>query len=369
MALLQQIPSISIIVPTYREAENIAVLIDRIKQLIESKDLNVEMIIVDDDSDDGIDAIVEKLGQPWVKLLIRKEATKGLSESVLDGLKIARNDVTVVMDADLSHPPEAIPQMLYALLAGVQMCVGSRYVTGGSTSDDWGILRWLNSRIATCLSRPLTDLKDPMSGFFAVWRSAIKIDELRPTGYKIGLEILVKSDFTHVSEVPIHFNDRVAGESKLTLKEQVRFLRHLRRLYIYRARFWTDLIQFAAVGVSGVIVNLIVVSVLVALSMPSTPSILAGIFVSFCSNFLLNRSITFRGHSEKTFWQQLLGFGCACSIGALLNFCVAYYMIRLLPNCPIQLAAITGIGAGFIVNFILNRYHIFKETRYIKEKT
>jgi dolichol-phosphate mannosyltransferase len=171
-----------------------------------------------------------------------------------------------------------------------------------------------------------------------------------------------------VSETPIHFIDRVAGESKLTLGEQVRFLRHLRRLYIYRARFWTDLIQFAGVGVSGAIVNLAVVSVCVALGVPATSSIVAGILVSFCSNFLLNRSITFRGHTEKTFWQQLVGFACACSVGALLNFYVAYLVMRLSPNCPVQLAVLAGIGAGFMVNFVLNRYHVFKETRYFEKK-
>ncbi|MGZ0707753.1 glycosyltransferase [Coraliomargarita sp. W4R53] len=136
--------------PTYREADNIAVLIGRIQRLIESENLDAELIIVDDDSDDDIEAIVADLGQPWVNLQIRKELPKGLSESVVDGLQSATKDVVVVMGADLSHPPEAILQMLHALLAGFEMCVGSRYVAGGSASDDWGLLHWLNSRITTC---------------------------------------------------------------------------------------------------------------------------------------------------------------------------------------------------------------------------
>src|SRR5690349_15415001 len=107
------------------------------------------------------------------------------------------------MDADLSHPPEALPGMLTKLREGADFVLGSRYVRGGTTSDDWGVLRWLNSRVATWLARPLTSVRDPMSGFFALRRSTFEAGrEFNPIGYKIGLELIVKCGCERVVEVP-----------------------------------------------------------------------------------------------------------------------------------------------------------------------
>ena len=104
---------------------------------------------------------------------------------------------------------------------------------GGTTDDDWGVFRWLNSRVATLLSRPFTSIKDPMSGFFALRRATFrKADELNPVGYKIGLELIVKCRCRRVTELPLHFSDRVHGESKLSIREQAKYIRHIRRLFM-----------------------------------------------------------------------------------------------------------------------------------------
>lgn len=355
-------PSVSIVVPTFEEATTIAALIEKIDEVLVCREaIDLELIIVDDNSRDGIEAVVDELKQPWVRFHRRTEPSRGLSESVLCGFDYANNDVLVVMDADLSHPPEAVPAMLLALLSGFEIVVGSRYVAGGTTDHNWGILRWLNSRIATCLTRPLTDLKDPMSGFFALFRDKLKPQApLRPTGYKIGLEIIVKCGFQRVAEVPIQFKNRTTGESKLTLKEQLRFMRHLRRLYIYRARFWTDLIQFGCVGGSGIMLNLVVVTLAVNVGIPDASAIALGILLSFFSNFVLNRLITFSDRREQTVWHQLFGFAAACSIGALANLLVAQLVVYLRPEWPIQSAVLLGVACGFIFNFVINRYHVFK---------
>ena len=143
------------------------------------------------------------------------------------------------MDADLSHPPSAIPSMVERLQRGESdFVLGSRYIEGGSIHDDWSFFRQLNSIIPSLLARPLCPLKDPMSGFFAIRRAEMpEASRLSPIGYKIALEIFVKGDFGKASEVPIHFADRQHGESKLSLKEQLNFLRHLARLYAYKLRF------------------------------------------------------------------------------------------------------------------------------------
>jgi dolichol-phosphate mannosyltransferase len=154
---------------------------------------------------------------------------------VLDGLRQSTGNVLVVMDADLSHPPEKIPEMVGALAEGADIAVGSRFAEGGTTDDTWGFFRWLNSRVAMILAMPLTSLKDPMSGFFAMRRATFVAGrDFNPLGYKIGLELIIKCRCRHVIEIPIHFSNRYRGRSKLSFKEQLRYLRHIRRLYAYK---------------------------------------------------------------------------------------------------------------------------------------
>lgn len=226
---------VSIITPAYREAENLPELISRIAPLrLSPHHLDLELIIVNDESDDDTAAVVRSAAQPWVRLLTRS-TERGLSSAVVRGLEAATRDYLVIMDADLSHPPESIPRLINALDEGASFAVGSRYVPGGSTDDRWTLFRLINSRIATLLARPLTHLKDPMSGFFALKHTTLKsAAPLNPIGYKIGLELLVKCGCRDVTEVPIHFASRVRGTSKLTVREQLRYIQHLARLMRFR---------------------------------------------------------------------------------------------------------------------------------------
>lgn len=195
---------------------------------------SLELLIVDDDSRDGTEELLLKLQLPWVELIVRKQ-DRGLSQAVLAGLARARGRQLVVMDADSSHPPEAIVPMLAAIADGAELVVGSRYIAGGTTADDWGLFRYLNSRIATLLARPLTSLTDPMSGFFALPRTVFqRAEKPNPLGYKIGLELLVRCRCQDVREIPIHFSNRTHGESKLTIEQQLLYLRHLARLYRFK---------------------------------------------------------------------------------------------------------------------------------------
>ncbi len=130
-------PSVSVIVPTFKEAENLPLLIDRLSHLRGNNSMDLELLIMDDDSKDGTEELVASLSQKWIRLVTRT-TDRGLSVAVCDGLKRAQGDVIVVMDADLSHPPESIPALVTALMDGYDFALGSRYVKGGSTSDDWG---------------------------------------------------------------------------------------------------------------------------------------------------------------------------------------------------------------------------------------
>ncbi len=251
-------PSVSVIVPTYREADNLPLLIQELALLKEANHLTLELIIMDDNSQDGTEERIKELNLPWVHLIIRTK-DRGLSPAVVDGFKAAQYETIVVMDADLSHPVSAIPAMLDTLQQGYDFVIGSRYVDHASTDESWGWLRKLNSKGASLMAWPLTTVNDPMSGFFAFRKSLLEaIEYLNPVGYKIGLEVLVKSRVTKVKEIPIHFSDRKFGQSKLSIWEQLKYIQHLRRLYIYRFPEWAHLSQFIVVGALGVIVNLAV---------------------------------------------------------------------------------------------------------------
>lgn len=223
---------VSIVVPTFREVDNLAALTTRITAAMTAADLPHEIIVVDDNSRDGTEELCAGLcadGLP-LRLIVRRDE-RGLSSAVLRGFAEARGDVLVCMDADLSHPPEAVPQLVHALAAGADFVIGSRYVRGGTTDQSWGLFRWLNSKVATVLARPFTTARDPMAGFFALRQATFAAaSRLDPIGYKIGLELIVKCRCRRVAEIPIHFADRRAGESKLNLREQLNYVRHLARL-------------------------------------------------------------------------------------------------------------------------------------------
>lgn len=367
MARIHVSVPLSIVVPTYRERDNISHLIDRIARLKADHDLEIELIFMDDQSRDGSVEAVAASGHDWVRIVERTGA-RGLGPAVIDGFRLARHPVLVCMDCDLSHPPEKIPQMVLALSSGQQFVIGSRYVPGGSTDDDWGFFRWLNSKVATGLARPLTKARDPMSGFFALRKADFQeAQDLNPIGYKIALELIVKCGFQNVGEVPIHFSDRQHGESKLTLKEQLKYIQHLRRLYLYRFSHAMYLAQFLVVGALGVVVNMAVLTLLLWSGLGGQVAIAGGIVVSVATNFLLNRRFTFSYARKRNPVTQFLGFLAASTIGTVVNYAVSMIMLQsVLPasHSSIYLASLTGIAAGMVFNFLGNRYMVFRK-RYV----
>jgi dolichol-phosphate mannosyltransferase len=359
-------PVIDVIVPAYQEAENIKPLIERISQVREQQSMNINVFIVDDNSQDGTEQAVADIALDWVKLLVRK-TDRGLSSAVLAGLAEGTGDIVLVMDADLSHPAEAIPSMVAELQAGADFVVGSRYVEGGSTDDNWGFYRWLNSQIATLLARPFVKIKDPMSGFFAMPRRQFsQAKDLNPIGYKIGLELIVKCACKRVVEVPIHFTDRVRGESKLTLIEQLKYVQHVRRLFLYKYAGSSEVVQFLAVGASGVAVNLGVLSLLVMLGMSAKIAVVLAIAVSVVTNFLLNRRFTFSHSRDEPVASQFLKYALSVSAGTVVNIAVALSLVEAYPDMKVQLASFVGIVAATLFNFTAMKFLVFKR-RFYKE--
>lgn len=226
---------VSIVVPTYREVENLPVLTERIFSALRQANIPGELIIVDDNSRDGTDAAVERLAKDYPIRLITRTDERGLSSAVIRGFAEAKHDLLLCMDADLSHPAESVPDLVRAVAEDrAEFCIGSRYTEGGKTKEDWGPLRRLNSWGATLLAKPLTSARDPMAGFFCLRRETLEraqAADLNPIGYKIALEIMVKAGCRRVAEIPIEFSDRLHGESKLTFEQQLLYLKHLLMLY------------------------------------------------------------------------------------------------------------------------------------------
>lgn len=252
-------PSASIIVPTYKEALNIPILTTRLFNALKSAGIEAELILVDDNSNDGAEKVVEGLTRELPVRLIVRTNERGLSSAVIRGFEEAKNEILLCMDADLSHPPESVPDVIAPIANGTaDFCLGSRYVAGGKTKEDWGFLRWLNSKVATLMARPLTNAKDPMAGFFCIHRRTLekgKAAGLNPIGYKIALEIMIKAGCERVVEVPIEFSDRLHGKSKLTLRQQLEYLRHLARLYRFKrpvASLLVPVFAFAIIAFLGV---------------------------------------------------------------------------------------------------------------------
>jgi dolichol-phosphate mannosyltransferase len=356
------LPSLSVIVPTYKESESLPLLLDRVGALRAKLGLDLELLIMDDNSRDGTEELIAQKALPWVRLVVRT-SNRGLSPSVVDGLKLAKNEILVVMDADLSHPPERIPDMVDALSKGSEFVIGSRYVAGGTTDDAWGVFRWLNSKVATLLARPFTRLSDPMSGFFALRKSLFeRATALNPVGYKIGLELLVRCKVAKAAEIPIHFAQRQKGESKLSFKEQLRYIQHVRRLFTYCYPNWAALIQFLVVGATGLVVNLVALTLLLWARMPVKWAVAGAIAISMLSNFYLNRRFTFSYARQNSIFKQLIGFVAGCSLGLLINYGVTLWILALSPHLMPQLAAMAGILAGTGANYIACRFGVFRQT-------
>lgn len=260
--------SLSVIIPTYNERENIEYVLSRCLESLDGYD--VECIVVDDDSPDRTWAYVDEAyhGDSRVRVLRRTDA-RGLATAVADGFAASSTEYCAVIDADLQHPPERLLDLLEALEAGADIAIGSRHIDGGGI-ENWSRARKLVSMGATNIAKALVPatrgIADPMSGFFAVRRELVTDVHLDPTGYKILLELLTKCEYETVVEVPYVFTERERGESKLSATEYQSFLEHLVMLTTINYGL-TDHIspsravrvaEFAAVGGLGILVNMLV---------------------------------------------------------------------------------------------------------------
>ena len=198
-----------------------------------------ELIIVDDGSPDGTADLAESYAPAHPVRVVRRPGKAGLASAVLAGFGDARGDVLLVMDADLSHPPEAVPSLVSAIDQGADLAVGSRYVKGGGTKD-WPLKRRIVSRAACLMGNVLVPVRDCTSGFFAIRRNAIDGVKLNPIGFKIGFEVMARAKYKKVVEVPYVFRDRELGKSKFGRREILQYLVQLGQVARDRVRPKSD---------------------------------------------------------------------------------------------------------------------------------
>jgi len=348
---------LSIIIPTYNERDNIQPLVERLHRVLAGQ--SYEVIFIDDDSRDGTAEAVREMEKHFpVRVLVRKDK-KGLASAVVDGISYAAGDIVAVMDADLQHPPEVIPALLQALENGADVAVASRYVKGGG-SVGLGPVRKLVSRGAALIAHialPETrPVHDPMSGFFMFRKRVVEGVELKPTGYKILLEILVRGKEQKLAEVPFLFALREKGKSKLNFRQQVDYLRHVYSL-MQRRRELVRFGKFCLVGGSGVVVNEGILWLLTEFG--GLRYYISSIFAiegSIISNFVLNDYFTFadrRAGKTGSFMFRLLKFNTTCVAGALIQYGLLLLFTSVL-GVNYLISNLFGIAAATLWNYLVN---------------
>jgi dolichol-phosphate mannosyltransferase len=366
--------TLSLIIPTYNEGQNLVPLITALVDILEPVLPNdYELIVVDDDSPDLTWRQGLALGDRVPQLrVMRRQGERGLSSAVIRGWQVAQGRVLGVIDADLQHPPEVLQELLAAIQTGADLAVASRHVEGGGVSE-WSLARRVLSRGAQTLGLLILPgvvgrVSDPMSGFFMVRRQTIAGPILNPKGYKILLEVLGRGTIDTITEVGYVFQERQEGSSKVTWRQYLDYIHHLLRLraggrlsHLHQRFPWRRFLRFGLVGLSGVVVDMVILYLLHStLGFPLTRSKIVAAEIAILNNFIWNDAWTFadvslrqRGWSAR--FKRFLKFNLICLGGLVLNVLVLNLIYNLIFGQRwAYLANLIAIGLVTIWNFWLN---------------
>ncbi|ELP85096.1 Undecaprenyl-phosphate 4-deoxy-4-formamido-L-arabinose transferase, putative [Entamoeba invadens IP1] len=341
-----EMTDLSIVVPTYNEVDNIEELITTLEKTLGDK-MNYEILVMDDNSPDKTGAKVQELQKAGHKCEATIRTTnKGLSPAVIEGFDKAKGDVILVMDADLQHPISVVPKLFEAIKNGAEVAVGSRHCPGGGI-ENWAFHRRVISWGAALLARHSQT-------------KILKEAKLEAKGYKILLEVLVKTHAKHVVEVPITFTTRTHGESKLTGGVMTNYLIHLFHLFMYPGT--APLLKFLVVGVIGTLVDVSVFSMLNAMGLNPSLAQAFSFACGLCNNFFLNSLWTFPQNvdtKEKT--KQFVKFATVCGVSFILRSILFTIGRMYVPDqFPyIQMLLIFVIASLTIVNFVGSKLFVF----------
>lgn len=352
---------LSIVIPTYNEKENILVLLKKINTEFKENKIKGELIVVDDGSPDGTGNLVENLKKKQKNIkIIHRKGKLGLSSAVLEGFKVSKGNVLGVMDADLSHPAEKIPEMFEIIKKGkADFVIGSRYIRGGRI-EGWGLKRMIMSKVATLLARPFTKVKDPMTGFFLIRKKCVEDKEFNSKGFKILLELILKADYKNIKEVPIVFVNRTEGKSKAETKEIFNYLKNLMGYWSYRRKVIDEFFRFALVGILGTLINLAILYIFTEfIGIYYLVSAIIAFLVAVTHNFILNKIWTFKEKINHLFTKKYIQFFIVSIFALVINLIFLYIFTEFL-NIYYMISQALAIGISFIANFIGNKIWTFK---------
>ncbi|MFI8498104.1 glycosyltransferase [Streptomyces sp. NPDC085524] len=361
--------SVTLIIPTFNESGNVAELLRRLGDAL-PEHLPCDVLFVDDSTDDT-PAVIEKAAadHPFpVSVLHREVPEGGLGGAVVEGIRRADTDWVVVMDADLQHPPHLVPELVgEGMRTGADLVVASRYISGGSRAGLAGNYRIAVSRGATWLTkglfpRALRGISDPMSGFFAMRRSVVTADALKPLGYKILLELAVRCRPGKVAEVPFVFQDRYSGESKSTAREGMRFLAHLASLR--SATPLARMIGFGLIGLSGFVPHLAALWLLTHTGMHYLPAEILANQAGVLWNFVLIEVLLFRDRRRHRHWADRVGrFALLANADLLLRIpLIAVFVAKL------GMSVLPATALALVTTFVL-RFAATEALVYLPRKT
>ena len=390
IGLNSQKNTLSLIIPTYQERDNIKNVVIKASQVLdEFIPGNYELIVVDDDSPDGTWEFAVSLMAEYPQLrVMRRQHEQGLSSAVIRGWQAARGHILGVIDGDSQHPPLVLSQLLDAIQQGADLAVASRHVEGGGVSS-WSFVRRFLSRGAQILGlvilpKVLDRLSDPMSGYFMVHRKCITNVTLNPVGYKILLEVIGRGRVKQITEVGYVFCERKQGESKVTWKQYLEYIHHLVRLRFSTGRLGKlnqgmnfpigRFIRFGLVGLSGVFVDMAVLYLLsdpTTLGFPLTRSKIIAAEIAMINNFLWNDAWTFADVvMQQQQWRQrlkrFLKFNIICLAGLVLNILVLNLVFNFMVSNR-YIANLIAIAIATIWNFWVNLKLRWRVTQVIKK--
>ncbi|WP_029151323.1 glycosyltransferase [Microbacterium indicum] len=350
---------VTVVVPTFNERGNVAELVRRAAAALAGR--RAEILFVDD-SNDGTDDEIARVASDApipVRMIHRDRPTAGLGGAVVEGFRAARSDVCVVMDGDLQHPPEKIPEIVDRLAEGdVDIVPGSRYVGGGSATGLADASRHLVSRASTLVTHAmfpvrLRQVTDPMTGFFGVDRTRIDLATLKPRGFKILLEILVRSPL-RVAEVPFEFADRFAGASKASFRQGLHFIQQLALL-----RFG-KMSGFALIGALGAVANVAIVWLLTEAHVEYIVAAVIAAEVTIVANFLAAEHWVFRDMRENArgFWRRFVSSFVFNNVESAIRIPIMVLLVERLGMSSAVATAIT-LAVAFLVRFTFHSLVVY----------
>lgn len=350
---------LTVVVPTYNEAPNVAELVRRLESAVADP---FEVVFVDDSTDTTPDVIraVAATARVPVRLIHRERRDGGLGGAVLEGLAAATTSWCVVMDGDLQHPPELVTQLVARGEADdLDVVVASRYVEDGSRVGLANVARRAVSSTSTALTRAmfpvrLRDCSDPMTGFFAVRRDAVDVAALRPRGFKILLEILARTH-VRVGEVPFVFGERFAGDSKANVRQGLHFLHQLASLRFGRMS------RFAIIGAFGAVVNVAIVALLTSLGVGYLAAAVVGAEVTIVGNFLLLERFVFADlrREGKSWSRRFLQSFTFNNVETLLRLPVLTLLVET-AHLGAALATAVTLFVAFVVRFTFHARVVYR---------